>query len=78
MMLQVWMQKLTAEGDKDGGPESIGLVDIYSTPHVGDRWPSPPEFLPGIVRERRWELSIAGWYELTITVEARRKPEVTP
>lgn len=78
MMIQVLIQKLAPDGDKDGHPEPIGWVDIHSTPHVGDRWPSPPGFMPGVVRERRWSLLIAGWYELAITVEARRKPEVNP
>ena len=77
MMVQVRIQKLTAAGDKDGDVEST-WVEVHSTPNVGDRWPSPPGYLPGIVRERQWALSIAGWHELAITVEARRKPEATP
>ena len=77
MVVRVQIQKLTAAGDKDGDVELFGWVDVHSTPNVGDRWPSPPEYLPGIVRERQW-MKIAGWHELAITVEARRKPEVTP
>lgn len=77
MMVQVRIQKLTAAGDKDGDVESA-WAEVHSAPNVGDRWPSPPGYLPGIVRERQWALSIAGWHELAITVEARRKPEVAP
>lgn len=77
MMIQVRIQKLTAAGDKDGDVESA-WAEVHSAPNVGDRWPSPPGYLPGIVRERQWALSIAGWHELAITVEARRKPEVAP
>lgn len=77
MMIRVRIQKLTAAGDKDGDVESA-WAEVHSAPNVGDRWPSPPGYLPGIVRERQWALSIAGWHELEITVEARRKPEVTP
>lgn len=77
MMIQVRIQKLTAAGDKDGDVESA-WAEVHSAPNVGDRWPSPPGYLPGIVRERQWALSIAGWHELAITVEARRKPEATP
>lgn len=78
MIVQVRIQKLTAAGDKDGDLEVIGWVDVHSAPNVGDRWPSPPGYFPGIVRERQWALPIAGWHELAITVEARRKPEVAP
>ncbi len=78
MMIQVRIQKLTAAGDKDGGLELIGWIEVNSAPNVGDRWPSPPGYLPGIVRERQWALPIAGSHELAITVEARRKPEATP
>jgi hypothetical protein len=77
MMVQVRIQKLTAAGDKDGDVESA-WAEVLTAPNVGDRWPSPPGYLPGIVRERQWALSIAGWHELAITVEARRKPEATP
>ena len=78
MMVQVRVQKLAPDGDKDGDLELIGWIEVNSAPNVGDRWPSPPGYLPGIVRERRWALPIAGSYELAITVEARRKPEVAP
>lgn len=79
MMIQVRIQKLTAAGDKDGDVEST-WVEVHSAPNVGDRWPSPPGYLPGIVRERQWVLSITDRYDyaLAITVEARRKPEVAP
>lgn len=78
MMLQVWIQRLTVEGDKDGDPYLIGWCEVGTAPNVDDRWPASRDYQEGIVRLRRWSESVDRRYTLSITVEARRKPEVTP